>query len=221
MAEKKNLPTLADLTLDKQEAFKHDQFNNLVNQPPPDGWVKVHPFIKGWKYLPIDKVEFLLKRIFKEYKIEVKEVMMMMNSVTSIVRVHYRHPVSGEWLWHDGQASAELQTKKETGPLRADMSNVNPGAVPMAVGTSKSLAVKDACDHIGDLFGANLNRRDVQPFTTDNSLKKHETQRVLKMMDSIDTIEGLEELKAQVPEEFRDLVDSKIDYLKNEGGDNA
>ena len=64
------LPTLADLTQDLQLAWKNDQLNLLLNQNPPKEWVKKHPFIKDYNYLPIDKVEHLLRKIFKEYKTE-------------------------------------------------------------------------------------------------------------------------------------------------------
>lgn len=69
--ENQNLPTIAELTGDVELAFKNDQFNLLLNQEPPAKWIKKHPYIKDYNYVPIDKVEFLLKKLFKLYKIEV------------------------------------------------------------------------------------------------------------------------------------------------------
>jgi len=63
--ELQKIPTLAELTLDVEDAYKNDQLNLILNTPPPAKWVKEHPYIKGYSYLPIDKVELLLKRIFK------------------------------------------------------------------------------------------------------------------------------------------------------------
>ena len=37
----------------------------------------------------------------------------------------------------------------------------------MALPIAKTLAVKDACDHIGVIFGANLNRRDTLSYEVD------------------------------------------------------
>lgn len=34
----------------------------------------------------------------------------------------------------------------------------------MAYPLAKTVAIKDACDHFGELFGANLNRRDLVSF---------------------------------------------------------
>jgi len=67
------LPTLAELHYDPVVAFKNDQLSFLLHQPPHNDWVKQHPTIKvkddgnAWvklKYIPIDKIEYLLTRIF-------------------------------------------------------------------------------------------------------------------------------------------------------------
>jgi hypothetical protein len=42
-----------------------------MNQQPKQEWIKEHPFIKGYKYLPIERIEYLLKTIFKRYRIEI------------------------------------------------------------------------------------------------------------------------------------------------------
>ena len=65
------VPTLADLTSNIELAYKNDALNSLLNQQPPEVWVKEHPYIKNYKYLPIDKTEHLLRKIFKEYRIEI------------------------------------------------------------------------------------------------------------------------------------------------------
>jgi hypothetical protein len=217
--KKTNLPTIADLTSDVEVAFKNDQFNLLLNQPPPAKWVKTHPHIKGHRYIPIDKIEFLLKRIFKSYRIETKETRVMMNSIFCSVRVHVLHPVSGEWTWNDGVGSAELQTAKDSGPLRPDMSNVNRGAVPMATGIAKSVAIKDACDHFGDLFGANLNRKDAMVFSSDDSIDEKIKERVNKVLDKCETVEQVEEAKKTIPEKYHELADQLIEYIKTKEED--
>ena len=65
--EKQELPTIAELTNDLDMAWKNDNFNFLLNQNPPEKWVKKHPYIKDYNYVPIDKVEYLLKKLFKLY----------------------------------------------------------------------------------------------------------------------------------------------------------
>lgn len=66
-----NLPKIKDIYSDKLTVQKDDVFITLMNQPPQPKWVKEHPFIKAYKYLPIERVEYLLKTIFKRYRIEI------------------------------------------------------------------------------------------------------------------------------------------------------
>lgn len=166
-----NLPTIKELVSDVGVYEKADKFNFLMNQQPPQKWVKHHPYIKvdhvneqgvktkvPYPYIPIDKVEYLLRKIFKSYKIEVTGQGTSFNGVYVTVRVHYLDVVSGEWRFHDGIGASQIQTKKGASP--ADMMNINNGAISMAYPLAKTLAVKDACDHFGKLFGSDLNRKD-------------------------------------------------------------
>lgn len=159
-----NLPKIQDLVKDVNEAFKTDQFKLLVNQNPPEAWLQVNKYANNSIYLPIDKVEYLLDKIIQEWKVEILECKQMFNAVMTTVRVHYKNPVSGEWLFHDGVGCSELQTKKDTGNLTPDFANINKGAVEMAAPISKTMAIKDACDHIGRIFGRDLNRKNIIAF---------------------------------------------------------
>jgi len=167
--EKPKLPTIAELFSDDlQTAYKSEQLNLLLNQQPKPEWIKEHPFIKGYKYLPIDKIEFMLRRIFKQYRIEITGQGIAFNGVWVTVRVHYLNPVTGQFDFHDGIGAAQLQTKQGTSP--ADLININNGAISMAFPIAKTIAIKDACDHFGSLFGANLNRKDTVEFSADTNL---------------------------------------------------
>lgn len=166
----RNLPKINDLYDNKISVQKSDAFVTLMNQPPLDKWVKQHPFIKNYNYLPIERIEYLLKTIFKRYKIEVLKTGMLLNAIEVTVRVHYLDPITGEWMFHDGTGAQELQTQKESGNLKLDMSNVNRGAVTMALPIAKTIAIKDACDHFGKLFGSDLNRKDNISYSLDLTL---------------------------------------------------
>ena len=78
------------------------------------------------------------------------------------------HPVSGEWLFHDGIGASQLQTAKGTSP--ADLNNINNGALSMAYPVAKTIAIKDAADHFGKLFGSDLNRKDLINYELDLTL---------------------------------------------------
>ena len=162
------LPKIQDLYIDKVSTQKNDALVMLMNQPPKETWVKMHPFIKNYKYLPIERIEFLLKTIFKNYRIEVTGQGTAFNGVWVTVRVHYLHPVTGTWEFHDGIGASQLQTAKGTSP--ADLNNINNGALSMAFPMAKTVAIKDACDHFGRLFGSDLNRKDLISYEMDLSL---------------------------------------------------
>ena len=115
----KQLPTLKDLHHDESVAFKNDQLNLLLNQPTPEKWIKDHPFAKNVKYIPIDKVEFLLTRIFQEWKVEIIKYSALFNSVSCHIRLHYKNPISGEWSFHDGVGAVGVQT--DAGKSAADL----------------------------------------------------------------------------------------------------
>ncbi len=163
-----NLPKINDIYTDKLSIQKADVFVTLMNQQPKKEWVKDHPFIRGYKYLPIERIEYLLKTIFKSYKIEITGQGTSFNGVWVTVRIHYLHPVSGEWLFHDGIGASQLQTAKGTSP--ADLNNINNRALSMAYPVAKTIAIKDAADHFGKLFGSDLNRKDLINYELDLTL---------------------------------------------------
>lgn len=163
MPEKKNLPVLSDLHYDIQEAFKRDELNLLLHQPPIKGWIKQHPFAKDVKYIPIAKIEFLLTRIFQEWRVEVKMWQPLFNSVAVHIRLHYKNPITGDWSYQDGLGAVPVQTDKGESP--SDLSKIKNDAIMKALPAAESYAVKDAAEKLGDLFGKNLNRKDTLAFT--------------------------------------------------------
>ena len=162
------LPKINDLYSDKLSTQKNDVYVTLMNQQPKAEWVKLHPFIKGYKYLPIERIEYLLKTIFKRYRIEITGQGQSFNGVWVTVRIHYLHPITGEWDFHDGIGASQLQTSKGTSP--ADLGNINNGALSMAFPMAKTIAIKDACDSFGKLFGSDLNRKDIINYELDLTL---------------------------------------------------
>jgi len=158
----KQLPTLKDLHHDESVAFKNDQLNLLLNQPTPEKWIKDHPFAKNVKYIPIDKVEFLLTRIFQEWKVEIISYSALFNSVSCHIRLHYKNPISAEWSYHDGVGAVGVQT--DAGKSAADLGAIKQDAVMKALPAAESYAIKDAAEKLGILFGKNLNRKDTIGF---------------------------------------------------------
>jgi hypothetical protein len=162
------LPKIKDI-YEVSNIQAQDALMVLMNQPPLTEWVKEHQFIKNYKYLPIERVEYLLKSIFKAYRIEITGQGQSFNGVFVTVRIHYLHPVTATWEYHDGIGATELQTAKGTSP--ADLQNINNGALGMAFPIAKTRAIKDAADHFGKLFGSDLNRKDFIEYEQDLTLQ--------------------------------------------------
>ena len=213
----KKLPTLAELVSDLEGYQKADQFNYLLNQEPPATWIKKHPIIKkdvgGRKvpleYLPIDKVEYLLRRIFKRYKIEILSISQVFNSVVVVVRLHYLDPTTGEWLYHDGTGASNIQLNKDANP--GDLAQIKQSAVMMAAPLAKTLAIKDAAEMFGSLFGANLNRQDVNKATLDPGVKK---AIEAKHTTSLDTLKNYLD-KCDSTEEVELVENNYLEALAN------
>jgi len=167
--EKKQLPKLSDLYANDSllEISKQDDLNFLLNQEPKNTWVKQNPFANNSNYIPIGIIETLLQKIYKQTKIEILDCKAVFNACVVTVRLHYYNPVVNEWSWQDGIGAVELQTKKDTGVLKTDFSNINKGAVMMAFPMAKSFAIKDAAEHLGKLFGRDINRKDVIEYKPD------------------------------------------------------
>jgi hypothetical protein len=211
-----NLPTIQELHEENAlVSYKNDQLNLLLNQEPKKEWVKEHPFVKGHKYIPIDKVEFMLRKIFKKYSIEITNQGTSFNGVWVTVRVHYFHPTEATMMYHDGIGAVQLQTAKGTSP--ADLQNINNGALSMAYPIAKTLAIKDACDHFGKLFGCDLNRKDTMAFKVDaNPLESKETLIALfDLMQDLVPLDKREHIERIINTSEVKNYKKTIDYLES------
>ena len=199
------MPTVQELSTayNKEELTKEaakDGLLQILNTPPPAAWLKDHPMIKGLKYLSIDRVEFILNNVFKNWRVEVKETSMIANSVCVTVRVHYQNPISKEWTFEDGVGAQPIATNKGAGAV--DFMQVKNDGVQKALPSAKSYAIKDACECIGQIFGTNVNRD--REFNYD-FIKEHkegiegvqntkEKARVLEAIEGSMTVEELDHL---------------------------
>ena len=151
---------------------KNDQtgINILLNQDPPKEWLKDHPMAKGVKYIPIQRVEYMLTSIFKKWHVEIKQVQVIANSVVVIVRLFYQDVLSDEILWQDGIGASPIQTDKGAGAM--DWNKTKNDAVMKAAPAAESYAVKDAAEKIGKLFGKDMNRADKIMYDTLPTIEK-------------------------------------------------
>lgn len=157
-------PKVTDLVNLEQTTMlsKQNELAVALNQEPPAAWVQVNAMANGSKYLPIDKVEYMLTAFFLEWYVEILDRQIMANAVVVTVRLHYYNPVLDKWQQQDGIGASPIQTDK--GAAATDFAKVKAAAVQMAAPAAKTYAIKDAAECIGRIFGKDLNRRDLMNY---------------------------------------------------------
>lgn len=155
-----NLPTLKDLYSGEIAKKQDNNFlNYLLNQEPNPKWVKEHPMDNKVKYLPIERVEYLLTVLFTAWRVEVRTITTIANSVVVTIRLHYQKINGKEWEWQDGIGACPIHTSKGAGAM--DWNACLTDSVMKAAPAAESYAIKDAAEKLGKMFGKDLNRKDV------------------------------------------------------------
>ena len=204
------IPTLQELVTESEISIKVNALMVILNQEPPKTWLKKHPTatkkIKkpdgsevtiAAEYLPIERVEYLLSRIFIKWWVEVKSTSIMANSVCVTIRLYVINPITNETEWNDGVGAKSIQTKKGAGAM--DWQQVQDAGVMMALPSAESYAIKDAAEKWGKLFGKDINRQD-----------EIEYGSLLKQYDW-EALNELKELKSeQIPKEEIDGIERVI-----------
>lgn len=224
MSETNKLPTLAELYDDTSIIQKQNKLNLILNAEPKKEWVKQHPFVKNLNYLPIERVEYLLTMIFTKWRVEVKEVKLLANSIVTTVRVYVQDPISGEWDWQDGIGAMPIQVAKGSGATEFD--KMNSSAVQIGSPASESFAIKDACEKFGRIFGKDLNRKDnisydrlYQTVNMNDTVNNPSlTQEIRDSVSKAMTLADLEDIYNEhrgIGKEFDDLVSAQMKFIES------
>jgi hypothetical protein len=92
------LPALNDLINSDIIALDEtNQLNILLNQTPPVKWLKTHPIatvkendgtIRPYYYLPIERIEYLLTKLFFKWRVDIKTVQLIGNYVVTVITLN-------------------------------------------------------------------------------------------------------------------------------------
>lgn len=230
-----NLPSLNEIISEEAKSYEHNALTVLLNQPPPAKWLRNHPTakIKNDKaediplpYIPIDKVEYLLTRMFIRWWVDVLNVQCIANSVCVTVRLHVINPISGEEMTNDGVGAVPIQTDKGAGAM--DWNKAKSVGVMLAAPAAESFAFKDAAEKFGRIFGKDLGRRDLISYDSIIEKPKLSTvdQRFMDVIASCKTVADLNKLRPDLANANGTIVDAfgdKMEELqaKEEGGQNG
>jgi len=163
MTQLTKLPTLQDLLIENEDSLKQNALTVLLNQDPPAKWLVQHPMIRDYKYIPIEKIEYLLTRIFGNFNVEIRSTQIVANSVVVTVRLHVINPINGQAMWQDGIGAAPIQTDKGAGAT--DWNAVKTDGVQKAAPAAETYAVKDAAEKFGKIFGRDVSRKGSMNYT--------------------------------------------------------
>jgi len=167
------LPKLEDLFNGSEELVKQNALNVLLNQSPPKEWIKEHPFISKLKYLPINRIEYLLTAIFIEWHFSINDVKLLGNSIVVTGTLYVTNPITGKEMYQDGIGASPLQTDQGAGAI--EFNKLKSGSVMMAAPAAESYAIKDAAEKFGKIFGKDLNRKD--NISYDSLLDKYQSRK--------------------------------------------
>lgn len=217
--EKKNLPSIQDLYNDKLVAKKENDLNVLLNQEPKKSWVHLHPYAKNVKYIPIERIEYLLTSIYKTWNVEVKNIQLIANSVTVTIRLFYKNPITGELNFQDGIGAMALQTEAKAGAIEFD--KIKSDAVMKAAPAAESYAIKDAAEKLGKIFGKDLNRADKIGYDVlQNQFKENDnliSQNQFAYIEGLIKTSGFDpDERAELELELTSLTESRAkDFISN------
>lgn len=181
------IPSLSDLI--KEDSYEENALMVILNQPPPEKWLKEHPMIKvksalgvtvPLKFLPRERIEYMLTRIYGKWWVEVRSVQLIANSPTVTVRLYVRNPITGETEWNDGVGASPIQVNKDAGA--ADFNAMKSAGVQMAAPAAETYAFKDAAEKFGKIFGKDLN---VSEIDYNSLLKEKPTNEVNEIPEAL------------------------------------
>ena len=199
-----NLPTLA----------KKDELVKFLNQSPPEQWLEKTPDGKA-KTMPIGRAQWLLTNIFQEWYVEVLKADTMFNSLVCTVRVYYKDPVDGTYHHQDGVGAAPAKTAK--GAKASDMTEILNDAVQTGLPAAKSFAIKDACDHIGPMFGRDINRK--ANYGYQGQYEEAKAESVLEKFAQAETPEDLDNILNSIPLEeqqaYAQVAKNRLEEIRN------
>lgn len=206
------LPTLQELYDDKIEIVKQNKLNLILNSEPKADWIKSHPFVKNLKYLPIERVEYLLTMIFTRWHVEIKDVKLIANSVVVTIKLFVQDPITGEMMFQDGLGAMSIQVQKGSGAT--EFEKMNHSAIQIGAPAAESYAIKDAAEKLGRIFGKDLNRKDTIAYADRLHASIEITTKIsiIEQLEKAETKEEVRKIWLELIQRERDDKDIKLAY---------
>lgn len=145
-----------------------NSFNELMNQPPPQEWLKVHPMAKTKdeagntvpaRYMPIERAMWIVRSVFPFYEVQVIETKQVLNSIVCVVKVTLQNPQKTGFFVQHGVGACAIQM--DAGASATDLAKIKNAGVQMAAPAAKTYAIKDALQEHYRIFGTDVNHSQI------------------------------------------------------------
>lgn len=143
---------------DAELVSKYGKMNRLLQSEPKPEWVKEHPFAKGVKYIPIERIENMLRQLYGIFEVKVNDYKIIANSIAVHITLTVTDPITGNKINQDGLGAMPIQLDANSNPT--DFTKIKNNAIMLALPSAESYALKDAAEKLGKLFGSDLNRKE-------------------------------------------------------------
>lgn len=186
-------------------------FQKRLAEAPEQESIRYNKRAKNKPYLPISFIQMKLDELFFGHW-EWKNVttLQIWNEITVSGELHFRHPVTGEWLVRNGTGAAMIQFKSGTDVAVASNKILN--TITKDYPHAEAEALKNAAKKIGPVFGRDLGRDEIANFQPD--WLKAEIMEDLKAQ----SIATLEHFTEKLDVEFTDaqvLYDTAKTFLQD------
>lgn len=136
------------------------KFNDAINKQQDKKHIKTNVLAQNSQYIPIGIIEKTLDEVFTGlWSTRNVKIYHMLNSVVCELELQVMMPHNGVVISRIGVGAVPIQLKKGEKEITPD--TINPMALQMNIPSAKSYALSNAAQSLGELFGRNLNRRDI------------------------------------------------------------
>jgi len=149
-----------------------EQFRTFIDKEPRKELIKLHPYMRGVKYIPISHVEGMLDTLFfRQWGTRNFRYQLIGNEMVGEIELWYIDPITQREIVRVGAAGAQIMVDRLSKEQREVMtsvdinrysldlsSNKKPNALEMGFPSFKAQCFKNAARTVGKLFGKDLNR---------------------------------------------------------------
>ena len=159
-----------------------DNFNERLSKEPKN--VKKNKYAGNSNYVPIEQIENDLDKYFQLWSWNINSTKVIGNAVVVTGTLKVLNPVINQFIERSGIGAVPIEVKQNASPT--DFTQINAKALQKNAPAAAAYAMKNAAKTLGNIFGRNINRDNVEfvPIHSTKARKEdEEKQRLNEYMD--------------------------------------